>query len=889
VPPPDPDVYVVDFPTMYITVDWVEAHCVIPDGFRMGDPYELAEWQSWFYLNHYRVKPTARLTDAPAMGASAFYNRRSQVVMPQKALALDTPIATPTGWTTMERLRPGDLVFAGDGQPTRVLAKSRRWLVDTYRVEFSDGSSLVACGDHEWIVDCRTPSGTYVAERRSTSNLLEAGLTDRHGARRFRVPMAGALELPEIDLPIPAYTLGAWLGDGGQHDGRITGLDLEVFKEIEGEGFRVAQDQKVTKRWQVYGLRKMLRLNGLLLNKHIPALYLRASVAQRWSLLQGLMDTDGSADARQGKCEFTTTTPALRDGMRELLHSLGIKHACYEGMGRMNGRDTRTKWRISFAARDDMPLFRIGRKQERLRPAGRGHSQFQHRRIVAIEPVDPVLTQCLTVDAPDHTFLAGREMIPTGNSGKGPLTASQCCLEGVGPSMFCGWATGGEEYRCSDWGCPCGWIYEYERGEPMAIPRPTPLIQVTAFSEEQAGNIWDALRPMIEKGPLANVVPRTGEEFIRLPNDGRMDRVTSNNQSRLGQRVTFVPQDEVGLWLPMSKDGKGGNMVKVAQTQRRGVSGMDGRVVETTNGWDPSENSVAQQTAHSALTKKDIFRLHRLAPSHLSFTDKRERMRILKHVYQGSWWVDLGSINAEAEEIILTDPGMAERFYGNRIVAGLGQWIDDDLWAQHEKSRIIPDGTAVAGGFDGSENDDWTAIRLETQDGFRFTPLYGPDRRPAYWNPAEWGGSIPRGEVAAAVSEIASRYRLRRFYCDPRDWRTEIGEWALKYGEEEVFEWSTYRIDAMFLALKRAYNDLKSGRNTHDGDPVAALHISSARKVAKPGDKYILGKPSAHQKIDIAMADTLAHEAAADLHEIGPQAWKPKSRFTRAKGAARAY
>lgn len=475
-------------------------------------------------------------------------------------------------------------------------------------------------------------------------------------------------------------------------------------------------------------------------------------------------------------------------------------------------------------------------------------------------------------------------------AGKGPLTASQCCLEAVGPSMFAGWAEEGDEYRCIDHGCGCGWIYYYERGEPMGLPRPTPLIQITAFSEEQAGNVWDALRPMIEKGPLANVIPRTGEEFIRLPNDGRIDRVTSNNQSRLGQRVTFVPQDEVGLWLPMSKDGKGGNMVKVAQTQRRGASGMSGRVVETTNGWDPSENSVAQQTAKSALVKDDIFRLHREAPKSWSFFDKRERRRILKYVYQGSWWVDLDSIEAEASEIMLVDPGQAERFYANRIVAGLGQWMADELWSKSEVVRFVPpDGTAVAGGFDGSENDDWTAIRLETQDGYRFTPRYGPDKRPCYWNPGEWGGSIPRGEVNAAVDEIATRYRLRRLYCDPRDWRTEIGEWALKYGEEEVLEWSTYRIDAMFLALKRSYNDNKSGRTTHDSCAMTADQMSNARKIAKPGDKYTIGKPDAHRKIDIVIADTLAHEAAADLHVIGPDAWKAKKLLTRVTGRTRSY
>jgi hypothetical protein len=467
-------------------------------------------------------------------------------------------------------------------------------------------------------------------------------------------------------------------------------------------------------------------------------------------------------------------------------------------------------------------------------------------------------------------------------AGKGPLTASQCCLEAVGPAMFAGWALGGEVWDCRDHGCGCGWIYEYSEGEAMGAAGPTPLIQITAFSEEQTGNVYDALRPMIEYGPLADIIRKTGEEFIRLPNGGRIDTVTSSNQSRLGQRVTFVPQDEVGLWLPTNK------MVKVAETQRRGAAGMQGRVVETTNAWDPSEDSVAQRTAKAALTRQDIFRLHPVAPPGLSYTNKAERRRIHRHVYRGCHWVNLDTIEGEAAEILLTDPAQAERFYGNRIVAGLGQWIPEELWDKHQiLGAVVADGTAVAGGFDGSENDDWTAIRLETEDGFRFTPTYGPNKRPAYWNPAEWGGSIPRGEVAVAVDEIATRYRLRRLYCDPRDWRTEIGEWALKYGEEVVLEWSTYRIDAMFLALKRMRNDLKSGRNKHDGDLVAKDHMMNARMIAKPGDKYILGKPDEHRKIDIAMADTLAHEAAADLHTIGGEAWKPVSKLTRVRGRTR--
>lgn len=77
-------------------------------------------------------------------------------------------------------------------------------------------------------------------------------------------------------------------------------------------------------------------------------------------------------------------------------------------------------------------------------------------------------------------------------------------------------------------------------------------------------------------------------------------------------------------------------------------------------------------------------------------------------------------------------------------------------------------------------------MRAETDDGFRFTPKYGPDRRPTFWNPEEWGGRIPRGEVNAAVSELFTRYKVARFYVDPRHWETQADQWATEHGEDIV-------------------------------------------------------------------------------------------------------
>jgi phage terminase large subunit-like protein len=79
-----------------------------------------------------------------------------------------------------------------------------------------------------------------------------------------------------------------------------------------------------------------------------------------------------------------------------------------------------------------------------------------------------------------------------------------------------------------------------------------------------------------------------------------------------------------------------------------------------------------------------------------------------------------------------------------------------------------------------------------------------------------------------------------------------------RHGEDVVIQWPTNKIGRMFPALTRFLEDTAEGATTHDGDPTAKLHALAARKIAKPGDQYILGKPSENQKIDILMADVLA-------------------------------
>ena len=98
-----------------------------------------------------------------------------------KLLALDTPLPTPCGWTTMADVAVGDKLFDEYGRPYTVTALSAiDESPESYDVVFSDGSVVTACVDHLWTTfsDEDRLNGVWRGETRSTG---EIGLTiDRH-------------------------------------------------------------------------------------------------------------------------------------------------------------------------------------------------------------------------------------------------------------------------------------------------------------------------------------------------------------------------------------------------------------------------------------------------------------------------------------------------------------------------------------------------------------------------------------------------------------------------------------------------------------------------------------------------------------------------------------
>lgn len=346
-----------------------------------------------------------------------------------EALALDTPVPTPTGWTTMGKIQVGDPVLGADGLAATVIkATDVQHDRACYLVTFKDGTSVVASDGHQWLTRITgQPHKHTIARVRTTQEMLDDG-------RRMSIPVAPPVKLDEVtNLPIEPYMLGFWLGDGTSKSATITVGDqdaLETVTKIESLGYTTSR-QKSAKTAHTYGvsvegagkgkwregsgyptsLQGLLRKHNLLQNKHIPAEYKRASFDQRVELLQGLMDSDGCA-TKAGYCFFAQTSKQLTDDVAELLRSLGqIITVKFEKCARSRAGGF---YRVGFQARWGLQPFALKRKVDRVVP--RGHTDGW-MAVTSIEPFPSVPVRCIAVDSNDHLFLAGEGWHVTHNSG----------------------------------------------------------------------------------------------------------------------------------------------------------------------------------------------------------------------------------------------------------------------------------------------------------------------------------------------------------------------------------------------------------------------------------------------------------------------------------------
>ncbi len=349
-----------------------------------------------------------------------------------KAQPLYSKILTPTGWTTMGEIQPHDKIVAADGTVCKVLQTfPQDGVRPVYEIEFHDGSKTRCDEDHLW--DAWIPDGRKKTHKHTISlkqlMMQHTFWTNRpkNSKINISIDLCEPVEKPTKQLLIPPYTLGALLGDGCiSNINRVpcfASNDQEIIDKLSIESAHLFSLKPTTscdynlygigdgKRAPIVDLLSDMGLMGTFSHtKFIPDQYVNGSIEQRWELIRGLFDTDGTVDKRGG-ISYSTTSMQLAKQIQEIIWSLGgtcsisTRHSFYRDKDTREKTFGRVSYNLNVRHKHPKQFFYLSRKVNRaIDVHSSGRIQLR-RRIKHITFVGYEQTKCILIDHPDHLYI----------------------------------------------------------------------------------------------------------------------------------------------------------------------------------------------------------------------------------------------------------------------------------------------------------------------------------------------------------------------------------------------------------------------------------------------------------------------------------------------------
>lgn len=339
-----------------------------------------------------------------------------------KEHAKDTKVLTPTGWREIGSLGVGDWVIGSDGEETRVTGVFPQGVKPSYRVKFSDGSSVEAGLEHLWTVR-RRKSARNVAKgwvwdemTLTTRDLRDRPMRDglNLGTTALYLPMlSGPVVFRDSGtVPIPAYALGQLIANGYlSGSGTILTVHTADWEHVVshlalavGAVTHKKDNATAISVLDLRGAIHHLKLDVKSQDKFIPRAYQTASPADRVALLQGLMDGDGSVSASGNKLTYCTTSRQLAADVQELVEGLGgiSSQRWYDRSA--EGKPAECQVRMRLPAW--VSPFLSPRKSIRYNPSDALWSKSSPcRTVVDVEYAREADSVCISVAAPDQLYL----------------------------------------------------------------------------------------------------------------------------------------------------------------------------------------------------------------------------------------------------------------------------------------------------------------------------------------------------------------------------------------------------------------------------------------------------------------------------------------------------
>lgn len=404
----------------------------------------------------------------------------------------------------------------------------------------------------------------------------------------------------------------------------------------------------------------------------------------------------------------------------------------------------------------------------------------------------------------------------------------------------------------------------------------SPEILLAASSDKQAGRLYDAAATFCRRDPMLASLVRIRDyigEIVREDGLGRMLRMSSDPQRLHGYNPSLVIPDELAQWITPSLRKayaaltSGGGARKAPQTFSITTAGEAG----------DRETSILGRILNMALARGevesrpglDVCRMHdarMLVVNYSAPTRDPHNVAAMKLANPASWITE-DYLRRQAENPELSDAEVLQ-LHGCVWAAGSNTWLPAGAWAAcAAPEREVPDGAEVCLGFDGSYNNDSTALVGTLIDETPHVFVVDAWERPERAN--NW--TVPRHEVERAVDKVFRRWRVVEMACDPPGWHREIDEWAERYGTPPVIDYLTSQRTQMATACSKFYTAVVNRQLTHDGDLRLARHIANAKTKETVDGAYITKEHrNSPRKIDLAVAAVIAHDRATERKPAEP-------------------
>ena len=349
-----------------------------------------------------------------------------------KSIPNSTIIPTPNGWRKVSEIKKGDFLFDQDGNPTKVLGVFPQGKKEVYEITFGDKRTAKCCIDHIWSVH----KDTWKDKDKFKDYTLKEILEDKwekidargHKSHIFSIPCSKAVKYNVTqELTVDPYLLGVFLGDGSCLESGLTlsSNDKEIVEKIQLilECPEVYQNT-ANYHWNFYKNNRHQRIKTEEIfgeyaenvccysyEKSIPEAYKLASIEDRYKLIQGLMDTDGSITKADGRyhVKFTTTSEKLKDDFIEVMGSLG--YICSYRIDSRREKYTAGKAyeiKINIPNSEKYKLFSLSRKKNIAKECidKPQHRRYDRTTITNIRDLgyEEEMT-CFYVDNEKHLFL----------------------------------------------------------------------------------------------------------------------------------------------------------------------------------------------------------------------------------------------------------------------------------------------------------------------------------------------------------------------------------------------------------------------------------------------------------------------------------------------------